>query len=362
MRAQGSDGPIGAAAQGGEAGSPPLLQVEDLSVDFPVKGGAIFDRVVGRVRAVDRVSFEIKPGEVLGLVGESGCGKTTIARSILKLQRPTGGRIRFRDQDIWAMDKEGEIHFRRHVQAIFQDPFSSLNPRMSVRQIVGEPFVIHEPGLGRQEIHKRVADLLDLCGLPNRLAERYPHEMSGGQRQRVGIARALALRPEFIVCDEAVSALDVSIQAQIINLLVSLKSELGLTYLFIGHDLSVVKHLCDRVAVMYLGRIAELGESEALFANPLHPYTNALMDAVPIPDPAREAQHEHIVLRGEVPSALNPPSGCVFHPRCPMAVAACASSAPPLEEIQPRHWAACSELDGAAMAGAPTIDNAETRI
>ncbi len=328
-----------------------LLQVEDLSVEFPIKRGVVFDRVVGVVRAVNGVSFEIKQGEVLGLVGESGCGKTTIARTVLKLLKPTGGRVRFRGRDIWDMDRPAELDFRRHVQAIFQDPYSSLNPRMSVEDIVAEPFVIHESHLGAQEIRKRVLDLLDLCGLASRLAGRYPHEMSGGQRQRVGIARALALRPEFVVCDEAVSALDVSIQAQIINLLMSLKKELGLTYLFIGHDLSVVKHLCDRVAVMYLGRIAELGQSEPLFATPLHPYTSALMDAIPIPDPKLDAQRDYQVLSGEIPSPLNPPSGCVFHPRCPIAVPTCASAVPLLAEVRPRHWAACTEVGNGRAPG-----------
>ncbi len=328
----------------GEVESVSLLQVEDLAVEFPVKRGAIFERVVGVVKAVDRVSFDIKAGEVLGLVGESGCGKTTIAKSILKLLRPTAGRIRFRGQDIWEMDRAAELYFRRHVQAIFQDPYSSLNPRMSVMDIVGEPFVIHEPGLDRLEIQKRVRDLLDLCGLASRLAERYPHEMSGGQRQRVGIARALALRPEFVVCDEAVSALDVSIQAQIINLLMSLKSELGLTYLFIGHDLSVVKHLCDRVAVMYLGRIAELGESEPLFVRPLHPYTLALMDAVPVPDPSVKPSDAAAPIKGEPPSPLMPPSGCYFRERCPYAVSGCAEEVPSLDEFEPDRWVACLEV------------------
>ncbi len=325
-----------------------LLQVTDLAVEFPVTRGALFKRTVGVLKAVAGVSFDIRRGEVLGLVGESGCGKTTIAKSILKLVRPTRGRIRFRGQDIWAMDRGAEFEFRRHVQAIFQDPYSSLNPRMTVRQIIGEPYVIHEPSMGSDEIRKQVKELLDLCGLPDRIAERYPHEMSGGQRQRVGIARALALRPEFIVCDEAVSALDVSIQAQIINLLGTLKSELGLTYLFISHDLGVVKHLCDRVAVMYLGRIAELAGSEPLFAKPLHPYTSALMDAVPVPDPRQHAGQATRPLAGEPPSPLAPPSGCSFRERCPKAVTACGLEVPPLDQLEPRHWVACPEAAPAA--------------
>ncbi len=321
-----------------------LLEVRDLKVHFPVTRGALLQRVVGQVKAVDGVSFTVRPGEVLGLVGESGCGKTTVARSILKLVAPTSGQILFDGTDIWAMNKAEEAGLRRRMQAIFQDPYSSLNPRMKIREIVGEPFVIHESSIGRQEIDRRVRDLLDLCGLPGRIADRYPHEMSGGQRQRVGIARALALKPDLIVCDEAVSALDVSIQAQIINLLVDLKDELGLTYVFIGHDLSVVKHICDRVAVMYLGRIAEFAGSDTLFGQPLHPYTRALLDAVPVPDPAVEASTEHQVLSGEIPSPVNPPSGCVFHPRCPIAVEGCRTDVPPLQEERAGHFAACSQV------------------
>jgi len=323
---------------------PPLLDVRDLKVHFPVTGGGLLRRTVGQVKAVDGVSFTIRPGEVLGLVGESGCGKTTVARAILKLVAPSSGHIRFDGQDLGTLDRTAERHYRRRVQAIFQDPYSSLNPRLAVRQTVAEPFVIHQPGLGRDEIDRRVRELLELCGLPGRIAERYPHEMSGGQRQRVGIARALALKPDLIVCDEAVSALDVSIQAQIINLLQDLKNELTLTYLFIGHDLGVVKHLCDRVAVMYLGRIAEAGASETLFAEPRHPYTLALRAAVPVPDPEVEAARAHQVIAGEIPSPLNPPGGCVFHPRCPLAVARCRTHVPALAELKPRHWVACPEV------------------
>lgn len=319
----------------------PILEVRNLKVHFPVTKGTIFRRIIGRVKAVDDISFSITKGEVLGLVGESGCGKTTVARTILKLVEPSAGQIIFDGQDLWTMDKAGELGYRRRVQAIFQDPYSSLNPRMSVREIVGEPYFIHEAGLGRVEIDKRVRRLLEMCGLPGRMAERYPHEMSGGQRQRVGIARALALNPDLIICDEAVSALDVSIQAQVINLLQDLKDELGLTYLFIGHDLSVVKHLCDRVAVMYLGKIAETGSSDVLFDEPLHPYTVALMDAIPIPDPDIEAARPHQVLEGEIPSPLNPPDGCVFHTRCPIAVSKCHQDVPRLEEARPSHWVSC---------------------
>ncbi len=322
----------------------PLLEVRDLTVHFPVTRGALLQKTVGHVKAVDGVSFSIGRGEVLGLVGESGCGKTTVARTILKLVKPTSGQIRFGGTDIWTLDKAAELGFRRRVQAIFQDPYSSLNPRMSVRQIVGEPLVIHESAEGRAAIDRRVRELLELCGLPGRIAERYPHEMSGGQRQRVGIARALALNPDFIVCDEAVSALDVSIQAQIINLLSDLKDELGLTYLFIGHDLSVVKHLCDRVAVMYLGKIAESARSEALFSDPQHPYTVGLLEAIPVPDPEVEAGRAHHVLAGEIPSPLNPPTGCVFHPRCPIAVPRCRDKVPLLEQVKRDHWAACPEI------------------
>ncbi len=296
------------------------------------------------MKAVDGVSFDVRRGEALGLVGESGCGKTTIARCVLKLLEPTGGSIRFRGMDIKALDKKSVLRFRRHVQAIFQDPYSSLNPRMQVAEIIGEPLFIHSDRPNRAEIEQRVSELLDLCGLAKIMADRYPHEMSGGQRQRVGIARALALRPDFIVCDEPVSALDVSIQAQIINLLEDLRKEFGLTYLFIGHDLSVVKSLCHRVAVMYLGKLVELADSDALFDNPRHPYTRALLSAVPIPDPVVEQRREHLTLPGEVPSPLKPPTGCAFHPRCGLAVDTCRTDVPVLEELRPRHWVACPRV------------------
>jgi oligopeptide transport system ATP-binding protein len=307
----------------------------------------LLQRTVGQVKAVDGVSFAIRKGETFGLVGESGCGKSTIARCLLKLHGSTGGAMLFDGADIEQLDARSTRSFRRRVQAIFQDPYSSLNPRMTVREIVGEPIYIHGETRGSAANAGRVNELLALCGLPRRLASRYPHEMSGGQRQRVGIARALALNPDFIVCDEPVSALDVSIQAQIINLLEDLRDELGLTYLFIGHDLSVVKHLCHRVAVMYLGRIVEIAESDELFDHPMHPYTRALLEAIPIPDPVAEQARAHQVLPGEVPSPLNPPAGCVFHPRCELAVPTCSQAVPELLEVRPDHWAACPVVAGA---------------
>ena len=331
--------------QSAENNNEMLLEVRNLKMHFPITEGLLFQRHVGDVKAVDDVSFSIRKGEVLGLVGESGCGKTTVARCILKLLDPTDGRIIFDGEDTRDLDKRDRIAFRRRIQAIFQDPYSSLNPRMKVRDIVGEPLYIHSKRPDPAAIARRVSELLNVCGLPRGLSGRYPHEMSGGQRQRVGIARALALNPEFIVCDEAVSALDVSIQAQIINLLEDLREEFGLTYLFIGHDLSVIRHLCDRVAVMYLGKLVEIGDSDELFDNPRHPYTRALLSAVPIPDPDIEAGRVHDILPGEVPSPLNPPSGCVFHPRCVLAQDTCRSEVPVLQETRPNHWAACPLIE-----------------
>ena len=318
-----------------------LVEVRDLKKHFPVTRGIVFRRAVGQVKAIDGVSFTIRKGEALGLVGESGCGKSTVARCLLKLMPPTAGSIRFDGADLGAMDKAATLAFRRRMQAIFQDPYSSLNPRMKVREIVGEPIYLHGRAASSAERERQIAEVLELCGLPRRLADRYPHEMSGGQRQRVGIARALALRPECIVCDEPVSALDVSIQAQIINLLEDLRNELGLTYLFIGHDLSVVRHLCQRVAVMYLGRLVEIADTDELFDHPMHPYTRALLAAVPEPDPVAERAREHQVLPGEVPSPLDPPAGCVFHPRCRLAEAACRERTPPLLEPRQGHFVAC---------------------
>jgi oligopeptide transport system ATP-binding protein len=329
----------------GNERAPPLLEVRGLKMHFPVSEGMIMRRHIGDVKAVDGVDFTIRRGETLGLVGESGCGKTTMGRCILRLENPTAGEIRYDGVDIARLDRKGLTALRRRIQVIFQDPYSSLNPRMKVRTIIGEPMMVHgvEPDPARREA--RVRELLSLCGLDANFADRYPHEMSGGQRQRVGIARALALNPEFIVCDEAVSALDVSIQAQIINLLEDLREKFNLTYLFIAHDLSVVRHLCQRVAVMYLGRIVELAECDELFENPLHPYTQALLAAVPVPDPAVEAARAFQPVQGEVPSPISPPSGCVFHPRCPLAVAACRSTRPDLRELRPGHWVACGEVD-----------------
>jgi oligopeptide/dipeptide ABC transporter ATP-binding protein len=336
MAAIGESG-VGAAG----ARAPVLVEVESVRKHFPVTKGMVLRRTVGQIKAVDGVSFTINKGETLGLVGESGCGKSTIARCLLKLMAPTSGAIRFDGADLEQLDRRATQDFRRRVQAVFQDPYSSLNPRMKVRDIVGEPLYVHgierfSAGLGRQ-----VDEILGLCGLSRRLADRYPHEMSGGQRQRVGIARALVLKPDFVVCDEPVSALDVSIQAQIINLLEDLRGELDLTYLFIGHDLSVVRHLCDRIAVMYLGKLVEIAESEELFDHPLHPYTRALLAAIPVPDPEVEEARAHEVLPGEVPSPLNPPPGCVFHPRCPLALASCREQVPELVELRPGHRVAC---------------------
>src|SRR5579885_1797914 len=323
----------------------PLLEVRGLSMHFPVSEGMIVRRQIGAVKAVDGVDFAIRRGETLGLVGESGCGKTTMGRCILRLEKPTAGAILYDGLDIAKLDRKQLVSLRRKIQVIFQDPYSSLNPRMKVGSIIAEPMKVHgvEPDGAKREA--RVRELLSLCGLDPNFADRYPHEMSGGQRQRVGIARALALNPEFIVCDEAVSALDVSIQAQIINLLEDLRDRFNLTYLFIAHDLSVVRHLCQRVAVMYLGRIVELADCDELFDNPLHPYTRALLAAVPVPDPEVERRRAFRPLVGEVPSPINPPSGCTFHPRCPIAVSACRQAPPELRELRPRHWVACGQVD-----------------
>jgi oligopeptide transport system ATP-binding protein len=319
----------------------PLLEVRGLQMHFPISEGMLVRRQIGDVKAVDGVDLTIGRGETLGLVGESGCGKTTMGRCILRLEKPTAGQIVYDGVDIAKLGRRDLVALRRRIQVIFQDPYSSLNPRMKIGSIIGEPMRVHgiEPNTGRRR--DRVAELLTLCGLNPNFADRYPHEMSGGQRQRVGIARALSLNPEFIVCDEAVSALDVSIQAQIINLLEELRDRLKLTYLFIAHDLSVVRHLCQRVAVMYLGRVVELAECDELFDNPLHPYTQALLAAVPVPDPEVEATREFRPVQGEVPSPINPPPGCVFHPRCPLAIDRCRQVRPQLRQLRPRHWAAC---------------------
>src|SRR5215467_9506360 len=322
----------------------PLLEVRGLQMHFPVTEGIVISRKVGEVKAGDGIDFTVQRGETLGLVGESGCGKTTTGRCILRLERPTAGEILYDGIDIAKLERKDLMVLRRRIQVIFQDPYSSLNPRMKVGEIIAEPIMVH--GIERSAARRsaRVRELLSVCGLDPKFADRYPHEMSGGQRQRVGIARALALEPEFIVCDEAVSALDVSIQAQVINLLEDLRGRFGLTYLFIAHDLSVVRHLCQRVAVMYLGRVVELAECDELFDNPLHPYTRALLAAVPVPDPTVEAARSFQPVVGEVPSPINPPSGCVFHPRCPIAVESCKGTVPALREVLPDHWVACSEV------------------
>ncbi|MCI0547856.1 MAG: ATP-binding cassette domain-containing protein [Candidatus Rokubacteria bacterium] len=321
-----------------------ILIVRDLVKHFPVSGGFLGGSA-GVVKAVDGVSFSIRRGETLGLVGESGCGKTTTGRSILQLERPTSGQVIFEGRDLTAMTDAELRAVRRRMQVIFQDPYSSLNPRMTVGQIIGEPLAVHGIVPDRRGRIARVKEILGHAGLLPAMADRYPHELSGGQRQRVGIARALAMEPALIVCDEPVSALDVSIQAQIINLLEELPAEFGLTYLFVAHDLSVVRHISDRVAVMYLGKIVEITDRASLYTSPQHPYTKALLSAVPIPDPAVEARREHLVLGGEVPSALKPPSGCVFHPRCPIAIDECRAVVPELREIAPGHRAACIRLD-----------------
>lgn len=318
-----------------------ILEVRDLIKYFPVGGGGLFGTARGLVRAVDGVSFWIRKGETLGLVGESGCGKTTTGRCILQLERPTSGQVIFEGHDLTRMSDAELRPLRRRMQVIFQDPYSSLNPRMTVGQIIGEPLKVHGIMPDRRRRAERVAELLSIVGLLSGHADRYPHELSGGQRQRVGIARALAMEPSLIICDEPVSALDVSIQAQIINLLEELQERFGLTYLFVAHDLSVVRHISDRVAVMYLGKIMEIADRQALYDDPLHPYTKALLSAVPIPDPEVEERRPHLVLGGEVPSPLNPPAGCVFHPRCPIAIEECKRAVPELREVKPGHWAAC---------------------
>jgi oligopeptide transport system ATP-binding protein len=326
-----------------------LVEAKDLYKYFPIYAG-LTSRHVADVRAVDGVSFTIQEGETLGLVGESGSGKTTIGRLLLRLLPATKGEIDFEERNILTM-KRGDIRrLRRSVQIIFQDPFASLNPRMSIGEIVGEPIRIHGLAKGK-DVDDRVRELLGLVGLQPYHANRYPHEFSGGQRQRVGIARALAVQPRFIVCDEPVSALDVSIQAQVINLLEDLQEKFKLTYLFIAHDLSVVRHISTRVAVMYVGKIVELAYRDDLYENPLHPYTQALLSAIPIPDPAVEKRRKRIVLTGDIPSPVNPPSGCRFHTRCPLAFDRCKTEVPPLREYAPGHFAAChwvEEHDGKA--------------
>ena len=317
-----------------------IVRVEHLTKHFPITRGILFQREVGSVQAVDDVSFSIKEGETLGLVGESGCGKSTTGRSILQLYRPTSGKVFFRDQELTKMKGEDLRRNRRNMQMIFQDPYASLNPRMTVGGIISEPLEVH--GIGKaSERRERVEELLRLVGLNPYFINRYPHEFSGGQRQRIGVARALALQPEFIVCDEPISALDVSIQAQVVNLLEELQERFGLTYLFIAHDLSMVRHICDRTAVMYLGKVVELAPREDLYNSPLHPYTQALLSAVPIPDPVKERRRKRIILEGDVPSPANPPKGCRFHTRCPLAVDICREDVPEWREAVKEHWVAC---------------------
>ena len=316
-----------------------LLKVDDLKMHFPIYRG-VFQRQVGAVHAVDGVSFEVMRGETLGLVGESGCGKSTTGRTVLQLYKPTAGNVFFEGINLVGLKNEDMRKTRRRVQMIFQDPYASLNPRMTVADIVAEPLMVHNVGTGK-EIQERVAHLLELVNLNPAFATRYPHEFSGGQRQRIGIARALALQPSFIVCDEPISALDVSIQAQVVNLLEELQDQFNLTYLFIAHDLSMVRHISKRIAVMYLGVIMELAERDELYLNPLHPYTQALLSAVPIPDPIADSKRKRVILEGDVPSPVNPPSGCRFRTRCPIADKVCAESRPEFREVTPGHFVAC---------------------
>jgi len=331
---------------GGAATGETLLEVKNMKMYFPVTSGIIFQKKVADVKAVDNVSFTIAKGETLGLVGESGCGKTTTGRAILQLYKPTEGDVIFDGTRLNDLDNSSMRAMRRQMQIIFQDPYGSLNPRMTCGDIVGEPLIVHKLTSGKGEYRDRVDELLQTVGLNPYMADRYPHEFSGGQRQRIGIARALAVNPSFIVCDEPVSALDVSIQAQVINLLEDLQEQFGLTYLFIAHDLSVVRHISDRVAVMYLGHIVEVADRNELYENPLHPYTRALLSAVPIPDPIIEAERERIILTGDVPSPMNPPAGCVFHTRCPVMIDECQEEMPELREVLPGHWVACIRTEG----------------
>lgn len=318
-----------------------LVTVRDLKKHYPVLRGLVFQRRVGTVRAVDGISFSISRGETLGLVGESGCGKTTAGRTLLGLYPPTSGSVTIDGLEMTRATHKELLAIRRKAQIIFQDPYASLNPRWTVNSIVTEPMRVHRLLSNDKERSERAKDLLGMVGLNPRLINRFPHEFSGGQRQRIGVARALASNPLFIVCDEPISALDVSIQAQVVNLLENLQDQLGLTYLFIAHDLSMVRHICDRVAVMYLGLIVETAERDELYENPLHPYTQALLSAVPIPDPRKDRARKRVILTGDVPSPINPPSGCRFHPRCPIAMQICKTVVPEWREAAPNHWVAC---------------------
>ena len=323
-----------------------LVHVENLTKHFTITKGIVIERVVGAVRAVDGISFDIQKGETLGLVGESGCGKTTAGRTLLGLYPATSGKTIIDTHSVHDAKGSELMHIRRKAQMIFQDPYASLNPRWTVNAIVSEPLRVHNLISSQQERDARVKDLLELVGLNARHINRFPHEFSGGQRQRIGIARALASDPLFIVCDEPISALDVSIQAQVVNLLEKLQDQLGLTYLFVAHDLSMVRHICDRVAVMYLGVIVEIAELNDLYETPLHPYTQALLSAVPVPDPRKERARKRTILVGDVPSPINPPSGCRFHPRCPVAVEKCKTHVPAWREAAPQHWVACHLVNG----------------
>jgi oligopeptide transport system ATP-binding protein len=327
-----------------ETASDILLNVQDLKMYFPVTSGLIFQRKIADVKAVDGLSFDVKKGETLGLVGESGCGKSTTGRAILQLYKPTAGSVKFGSQEMTSLSGNNLRRMRRKMQMIFQDPYASLNPRMSVGAIIGEPLAIHGLAKGGKARKERIQDLMRVVGLNPYYANRYPHEFSGGQRQRIGIARALAVEPDFIVADEPVSALDVSIQAQIINLMEDLQQQFGLTYLFIAHDLSVVRHISDRVGVMYLGKMMELADRNELYENPLHPYTKALLSAVPVPDPSVEKQRERIILTGDVPSPLRPPPGCVFHTRCPIAIEECRQVIPEWRDVGGGHMVACHRV------------------
>jgi oligopeptide transport system ATP-binding protein len=325
------------------AGNGVLVKVRDLKMHFPITQGIVIQRQVGAIRAVDGITFDILRGETLGLVGESGCGKSTTGRAMLQLYRPTAGEVYFEDQSLTEMKGETLRRMRRRMQMIFQDPYASLNPRMTVGDIIGEPMLVHNILKGKER-RDRVQELLRVVGLNPYFVNRYPHEFSGGQRQRIGVARALALNPEFIICDEPISALDVSIQAQIINLLEDLQAEFNLTFLFIAHDLSVVRHISDRIAVMYLGKIVELTGRTELYEKPLHPYTQALLSAVPIPDPVVEEQRQRVILEGDVPSPANPPVGCNFNTRCPVVMDICKEEEPEFKESESGHWVACHRV------------------
>jgi oligopeptide transport system ATP-binding protein len=332
---------VESATNGSSDGSEKLVEVTDLFKHFPIRRGILIPREVGAVKAVDGVSFFIHRGETLGLVGESGCGKTTVGRTILGLYDATDGQVSIDGHDVVHAKGKDWMPIRRKAQMIFQDPFASLNPRWTVNAIVSEPLRVHKLIADKKEQADRVVELLETVGLSDRMVNRFPHEFSGGQRQRIGIARALASDPLFVICDEPISALDVSIQAQVVNLLEDLQDRLDLTYLFIAHDLSMVRHICNRVAVMYLGVIMELGERDELYDNPLHPYTKALLSAVPIPDPGTARQRQRVVLEGDVPSPINPPPGCRFHTRCPIAVDLCSQERPEWRELGRGHWVAC---------------------